>query len=74
MGDVIDFDAARARRVQQRAAAAVMHPALRWAAGEDQATGHRRAAATSTAWCGAAGTLTIAGSGARLCPDCYPGR
>lgn len=71
---MIPIDAARDRRRQQRAAAAVMHPALRWAVGDDQGTGHRRTAAGGIAWCGATGPLTVAVPGVRLCPDCYPGR
>jgi hypothetical protein len=55
-----------------RAAAerAVTHPALRWTAGDDDPTAHRRG--RDGAACGAPGVLRLADADAHLCPDCYP--
>lgn len=49
---------------------ALMHPSLRWTAG-GSGDAHRRRE-NGGAWCGTPGSLTLAGTAAPLCPDCYP--
>jgi hypothetical protein len=75
VGDLIDLAAARASRTSWLAAMAVharMHPALRWQAGADTSTAHRRTP-LGRAVCGAAGLLLLADPDTPLCCRCYPG-
>jgi hypothetical protein len=72
MAEVIEFGTARASRLERAALAAPNHPALRWAAGTDYSTGHRRRTGQPMTWCGMPGQITIARPGASLCPACYP--
>jgi hypothetical protein len=76
MGELIDLDAARGHRQGRLAAAALharMHPALRWHAGADTSTAHRRTP-LGHAVCGAGGRLLLADPGTPLCDTCYPER
>jgi hypothetical protein len=74
MGTVTELDperAARAERLADIALAASMHPALRWTAGADASTGHRRTP-LGHAVCGAPGDLLIADRGLPRCDQgCY---
>jgi hypothetical protein len=75
VGTIGDLDQARQRRAERiRAAAehATLHPALRWAAGDDGAA-HRRTRDGRTV-CGEPGPLVLADAGTELCPACYPSR
>lgn len=74
MGALLDLTAARANRNARLAAAAIharMHPALRWQAGQDTSTAHRRTPMGRTV-CGAPGRLLLAEPATPLCPLCYP--
>jgi hypothetical protein len=74
MGALLDLGSARASRDARIAAAAIharMHPALRWQAGEDDATAHRRTP-MGRAVCGAQGRLLLARPATPLCGLCYP--
>lgn len=73
MGELICFAAARQDRDARLAAAAmnaVMHPVLRWHAGGDTATAHRRTP-MGRAVCGASGRLLLADRLTPLCETCY---
>ena len=74
MGEVVGLAEAQRRRAEvrrARAEQAVMHPALRWYAGDDISRAHRRRHDGGTA-CGAEGPLVLADRNTAFCPLCYP--
>lgn len=72
--NLTDLASARAARERRRLAelsvVALTHPALRWWAGDDRGTAHRRTPAGRTG-CGADGMLRTADSTTPLCEVCY---
>ena len=75
MAEVLSLEEARRARLELRQVSldhAVMHPALRWLAGDD-GHAHRRTRAGVTA-CGLSGPLTLADTDRRPCRDCYTER
>lgn len=72
--NITDLASARTARERQRLAElsviALTHPAMRWWAGTDWATAHRRTPAGRTG-CGATGELRTADPTTPLCVVCY---
>lgn len=73
VGELVDFVAAREHRDSRLARVAVnalMHPVLRWHAGTDTSSAHRRTP-LGRAVCGARGRLLLADPQTPLCQSCY---
>lgn len=72
MADVTDLDERRHARAARTAAAAPLHPAVRFVAGDCWWLAHRRHPDDAVALCGLDGDLVLAPPGVPLCPLCYP--